>query len=40
MKHGVEHGVRRSARLARGSYQVVESRTTSPRRRSARLSPL
>jgi ankyrin repeat protein len=38
MRHDVEHGVRRSARLARGSYQVVESRTSPSLRRSARLS--
>jgi hypothetical protein len=37
MKHGVEHGVRRSARLARGSSQVLESRTRPSLRRSARL---
>ncbi|CEJ62567.1 hypothetical protein PMG11_11064 [Penicillium brasilianum] len=38
MKHGVEHGIRRSARLAGGSYQDMESRTTPPLRRSVRLS--
>jgi ankyrin repeat protein len=38
MRHGVEHGVRRSARLAGGSYQIVESRTRPSLRRSARLS--
>jgi ankyrin repeat protein len=38
MRHGVEHGVRRSARLAGGSYQIIESRTRPSLRRSARLS--
>jgi ankyrin repeat protein len=38
MRHGVEHGVRRSARLAGGSYQIVESRTRLSLRRSARMS--
>jgi hypothetical protein len=37
MRHGVEHGVRRSARLARVSYQVLESCTRPSLRRSARL---
>ncbi|KAF3399850.1 putative ankyrin repeat protein [Penicillium rolfsii] len=38
MRRGVQHDVHRSARLAGGSYQVMESRTAPPLRRSARLS--
>jgi hypothetical protein len=38
MRHGMEHGARRSARLARGSTQFAESSTTPSLRRSARLS--
>lgn len=38
MRQGVEHGVPGSTRLARGSYQLVESRTSPSLRRSTRLS--
>jgi ankyrin repeat protein len=38
IRRDVQHDVRRSARLTRGSYQVMESRTAPPLRRSARLS--
>jgi ankyrin repeat protein len=38
IEHSVEHGVRQSAQLARGSYHVVGSSTTPSLRRSARLS--
>jgi ankyrin repeat protein len=37
MEHSVEHGVRRSAQLARGSYQVVGSSTTPSLRRVGTL---
>ncbi|OKO98115.1 Receptor-interacting serine/threonine-protein kinase 4 [Penicillium subrubescens] len=38
MRHGVEHGVRRSDRLARGSSQLAESSTSPSLRRSTRMS--
>ncbi|KAJ5364980.1 uncharacterized protein N7496_010693 [Penicillium cataractarum] len=38
LRHGVEHGGRRPARLARGSYQFTESRRSPSLRRSTRMS--